>query len=160
MVDRHFRTTAPLYCSGTLFIPGNERVYAVDAYNGFILWERELPGFRRVGINHDCGSMAASDDLLYAVVAEHCIALDAHTGKQHGRFAVPSFGDKSERYWGFVGWVDNSLYGSSTSPGASYTGHSREEYFKIRDTSNKGLRPQVTSDSLFCLDRRNGKKTW
>lgn len=156
LIDRHHRVTAPLYCSGTLFVPGNERIYAVDAHNGFIFWERELPGFRRVAVSHDCGNMIVSDELLYAAVAEHCVAIDAQTGEEHGRFAMPPLPSENERIWGFVAWVDDSLYGSTTGIDAPRTGHNRGLSGEIYGDQ----RPQVTSDSLFCLDRFDGEKTW
>ena len=50
MVDRHHRTVSPLFCDGRLFVPGNERIFGVDAYNGTLLCEVEIPRSRRVAI--------------------------------------------------------------------------------------------------------------
>jgi outer membrane protein assembly factor BamB len=43
MVDRHHRTSSPLYGGGRVFFPGNDRIYGLDAYNGTLLWERLFP---------------------------------------------------------------------------------------------------------------------
>ncbi len=47
MIDRHHRTAAPLYKNGRLFVPGDDHLTAVDAYNGTVLWETDAPGTRR-----------------------------------------------------------------------------------------------------------------
>ena len=46
-VSRHYRGPAPLAIDGRLYVPGNEFLHAVDAYNGRILWKRKLPGIGR-----------------------------------------------------------------------------------------------------------------
>ncbi len=81
MIDRHLRTMAPLSVGGRLFVPGNNHVFAVDAYNGAPLWDRPLANFRRVSIGRDAGMMAATDDALYVADATHCQLLDPDTGK-------------------------------------------------------------------------------
>ena len=45
LVDRHHRTVAPLSKAGRLIVPGEDRLTGVDAYNGTILWERDITEF-------------------------------------------------------------------------------------------------------------------
>ncbi|HPO09956.1 MAG TPA: hypothetical protein PLZ55_14875, partial [bacterium] len=58
MLERHVRAPAPLSKSGRLFIPAADCIIAVDAYNGFPLWKKEIPHFGRIAIHLDCGNMA------------------------------------------------------------------------------------------------------
>ena len=44
IVSRHYRTPSPLAINGCLFVPGNELLHAVDAYNGRVIWQRKFPG--------------------------------------------------------------------------------------------------------------------
>ena len=156
MVDRHHRATPPLYTNGRLFVPGNERIFGVDAYNGAVLWQTELAGFRRVGAPRDGGNMAAAPETLYAVVKDRCYALAADDGSQRASFAPPTMANGKPRDWGFVAVVEDSLYGSSTQPGASRSDHSREQ---ISETYYDFV-PVVTSDSVFRLDRESGELKW
>src|SRR5204863_8317003 len=43
MPQRHGRGPAPLFLDGRLFVEGLNGVRAVDAYNGRLLWEYDLP---------------------------------------------------------------------------------------------------------------------
>ena len=81
MVDRHHRTVPPLVVAGRMFLPGNNRIIGVDAYNGTVLWETLIDDFRRVGAMRDSGSMVAASDLVYAVARDKCYLLDSETGK-------------------------------------------------------------------------------
>ena len=156
MVDRHHRTTPPLSLDGHLFIPGNEVIYGVDAYNGAVLWRTLLPGFRRVGAPRDAGNMAAAADLLYAVAKSRAVALTTSHGKLVKSFDVPTTTSSVDHDWGYLAVVEDLLYGSATKPGASRSGHSREQ---IAETYYDFV-PIVCSDALFCLDRRQGKEQW
>ena len=156
MIDRHHRATPPLYTGGRLFVPGNETIYGVDAYNGAVLWQSTLSGFRRVGAPRDGGNMAAAPETLYAVAKDRVYALAASDGTQRASFDPPALGDGKPRDWGFVAVVSDSLYGSSTWPDASRSDHNRDQ---ISETYYDFV-PVVTSDSVFCLDRKTGKLKW
>ena len=154
MVDRHHRTVPPLYSAGRLFIPGNDRVYAVDAYNGSPLWDTAVSKFRRVGVMRDSGSMAASPDYLYVVAGDRCYGLGAATGSYDLNFTVPE--SLERRDWGYLAHVGQLLVGSTTRLDASRGGHSREQ---IGETYLDFV-PIVTSDGLFCVDRHSGDSKW
>jgi hypothetical protein len=156
MIDRHHRTVPPLYTNGRLFVPGNNRVFGVDAYNGTVLWNVEVAGSRRVAAMRDCGSMMATADTLYAVAEDRCYGLDAQTGEQRLNLAVPAAADGQPRDWGYVARVGDKLFGTATKPGASRSGHSREQ---IKETFWDFI-PVVTSDYLFCVDRVTGQPQW
>ncbi len=157
MVDRHHRTVAPLFKAGRLFVPGDNRVVTVDAYNGTILWNIEVPNSRRVGVMRDCGSMAASDEAVFVATGKNCWSLDAQSGARKQTFAVPSANDKSAHHWGYTAVVGDLLYGSGTRPDASRTAHSRRS---IEEGTYWDFRPIVTSDFLFAMDRKDGRLQW
>ena len=156
MIDRHHRTVPPLYTAGRLFIPGNNRVIAVDAYNGTILWNEETEASRRVAAMRDAGSMSATEDILYVAAKEHCLGLNVRTGERQLRFNVPSGSDGQARHWGYVAGVGDRLFGTGTKLDASRSGHSRRQI----DGTYWDFVPIVTSDSFFCMDRQKGTLNW
>ena len=149
MVDRHHRTMPSLFKAGRLFIPGDNRIYGIDAYNGTVLSEKETPNFRRIAVLRDCGSMVATDEHLLYVAKAHCHALDPQTGEEVNRFAVPSLPGALAHDWGYVAAQDDWLIGSAVKPGASRDGHSKEAI----QGAYWDNRPPVCSDALFCLDQ-------
>ncbi|MBP86748.1 MAG: hypothetical protein CMJ64_08535 [Planctomycetaceae bacterium] len=153
MIDRHHRTVPPLYVDGTMFVPGNDRVYGVDAYNGTILWNSEVPNSRRVAAMRDAGSMAASREYLYVAAGDRCYGLESQTGAFALNFPVPG---GQPRDWGYVAYVGKRLFGSSTRPNASRDGHNRRQI----DETYYDFVPAVTSDSVFSMDRFTGKLHW
>lgn len=155
MVDRHDKNTGPVYANGRLFVSGDNYIFAIDAYNGTILWERAVPESVRLGALRNCGNMAAADDCLYVAAGNQCLALDAQTGQQ--RFAVPVQGPSpGGKEWGYVAVVDDILLGSQTKGFASFRYQTLDTEVLIwRDRM-----PVVCSESLFALDRQTGKKRW
>ncbi len=156
MVDRHHRTVPPLFSAGRLFIPGDNRVIAVDAYNGTVLWNVEIPDSRRVGALRDCGNMVAAREAFYVVTRNRCLVLDAKDGTLRSTFITPPMKDEQPRKWGYVAHVGDQLIGTTTHPGASRTGHSR----RIIDETYYDFISMVTSDSIFAVNRYNGKELW
>jgi outer membrane protein assembly factor BamB len=155
MVDRHHRTVPPLVAHGRLFIPGNDRVICVDAYNGAVNWNTAVPGSRRVGAQRDAGSMTATDDFLYIVADNQCHALSVATGIATLKIAAPAPGDQTA-HWGYVAHAGPHLLGSTTRVDASRSGLSRQQ---ISETYYDFI-PIVTSNSLFSMDRHDGSRRW
>ncbi|MBN2311861.1 MAG: methyltransferase domain-containing protein, partial [Candidatus Hydrogenedentes bacterium] len=126
MMDRHFRNVPPLYKDGRLFIPGNEVVYAVDAYNGAALWQAEIPGSRRAGVFLDSSNMVVDEAFLYLAVGDQCLRFDVATGHGRDAFTLPPHGDASALEWGYLARVGELLLGSARTRGASYREITRE----------------------------------
>ncbi len=157
MIDRHHRTVTPLWKGGRLFIPGNNRVIAVDAYNGTPLWNIEVPESRRIGAYRDCGYLAAAGDVLYVAAGGRCLGLNPSTGKREFEFPAPADQDGKSREWGYVAVQGEILFGTAMKPGAARRGHSLDA---INEGTFWDFRPLVTGEDLFSLRRRTGEVVW
>jgi outer membrane protein assembly factor BamB len=156
MIDRHHRTVAPLYKAGRLFVPGEDRVIAVDAYNGTILWDRAFARSRRVIAFRDCSYLALADTHLYVAAADRCLALDPQTGVQQHVFTLP-VQDGVKREWGYLAHHGDLLVASAVKHGSSR----RDQSLQIdRTETYYDFVPVVCSDYLFALDRPGGKLRW
>jgi len=156
MVDRHHRSMSPLVKDGRLFIPANNQVIAVDAYNGTILWDVEVPNSRRVGMPKDCGHAAVDNEHVYIAVEDECWSLDVATGHRSSVLKAPQLVEGEQRYWGYIAHADDRIFGSGEKQGAALAGHSRDTIMGIYWDK----RPIVTSDYLFCLNPHDGQVMW
>jgi len=156
MIDRHLRTAPPLEFGGRLYLPASDRVIAVDAYNGTVLWERELPGLSRTGFPYDGGYLAARAAGLLCAVGHEALLLDADTGEVSVRFAVPQAAGLEDPEWGWLATVGDALYGSAQPAGASRRAQSRDE---VLDQYAED-RPLVVGQALFRRDLPGGELRW
>ncbi len=156
MVDRHEKNVGPLYRDGRMFISGNNYLVAVDAYNGTILWQRDLPRSIRLGAFKNCGSLAVAADLLYVARADTCVALDVASGEEKHVFPAAKTAGGQTGQWGYVATIDDLLLGSTSKPGANW---------RVQDIDTQTLiwrdrQPVVASDVLFAVDRHSGETRW
>ena len=154
MIDRHNRTMAPLLKQGRLFVPANERVIVLDAYNGTRLWEAAVPGSRRVGVMRDAAHMALADDCLYILVGAECLALDVASGRQQAVLHAPQPA-VGKCQWGYLAVAEDRLIGSIQEPGSSFSQHTN-----MCPILEGDFRPVILSDGLFALDRHGGDLLW
>lgn len=157
MLNRHHRTAAPLWKNGRLFIPGNDQVFASDAYNGTLLWTKKIPGSRRIAVFRDCSYMAAGENHLFVAANDSCHALNPQTGSDEHTYQVPQKSETANSEWGFVATVGSRLIGSATRQGASRREHTRDSiieaaYFDDRDV--------VCSHALFGYDTTTTAHEW
>ncbi|HUT45236.1 MAG TPA: PQQ-binding-like beta-propeller repeat protein [Sedimentisphaerales bacterium] len=113
MVERHACAQSPVSMNGRLFMEGEEIITAADAFNGTLLWKREIPGAVRVKIKADCGNLVVTQDGLYVAAYDKCYKLDPETGATIREYEVPASADGNPRRWGYISVVDNILYGSA-----------------------------------------------
>lgn len=146
MIDRHLRTTPPLFKDGRLFIPGHDRVIAVDGCNGTVLWEREVPGLSRTGAPYDGGHMALGATHLWIADGRWCRGLNVETGEVARSIPAGRLGETSE--WGWVCKTDDALFGTARRAGSAIKTHSREEV--VRQYGEH--QPLITSHMLFKVD--------
>jgi len=153
IVDRHNRPPAPLYAAGRLFISGMDYVVGLDAYNGTVLWEKDVPGSLRTAVGKYSGNMAAAEDSLYVAAEDKCLALDSRTGEEKTAIALPSGAGKE---WGYVAVVGDILLGSVTRP-------EPERKRLWQHSWKRGYldnTPVVCSESIHGIDREIGRVLW
>jgi outer membrane protein assembly factor BamB len=151
MPDRHDKNVGPLYKNGRLFVSGDNYLVAADAYNGTILWERDVPHSVRLAAFKNCGNMAAADDCLYVASGSDCLALDAQTGETRRTFSVAASAE-----WGYVAAEGDLLLGSATRRGGAFRDQTMyTEVLLWRDSM-----PTVCSDSIFAHQRASGRRLW
>jgi len=110
VVDRHARAAAPLYVGGRLFHQGIQILWGIDAYNGLILWEREIRGALRAGISAGCSNLCATADSLFVATGAQCLRLDPATGRTLATYPVP---EAPKAAWGWVATDTVRLFGSA-----------------------------------------------
>jgi outer membrane protein assembly factor BamB len=156
MIDRHHRNTPPLCKNGVLFVPGDEVIFAVDAYNGTILWKADVPNSRRLGVFLDCGSMALDDELLYVLVREQCLGLDVRSGERRVTLTMPQCAPGRKSLWGYLARTGDVVVGSGRKGNATYT----ETSWDADNALWYDNMELVTSDYLFATGRRGGPARW
>jgi len=156
MVDRHNRTTSPVYSKGRVYISGTNHLVGADAYNGTILWQQDVPYSVRLAVSKDCGNLAAAEDAIYLAAGSQCLAFDAETGEKKLTMAtsVPVEGVTYD--WGYVCRVGDLLLGSASRRDAGRRVQSRHSWkWGYLDHS------EITcSDELFAMDRHKGRTAW
>ena len=87
MLNRHHHPTAPLSVGGRLFIPANDRLFAIDIYNGTRYWEIDLPLSNRLRADLTGNIFAASRDTLYMAIEESVFGsiCRPEQGRRHSR---------------------------------------------------------------------------
>jgi len=113
IVDRHARAASPLYAKGRLFHQGINHVFGMDAYNGFMLWERALRGAMRTGLSNTSSNMCATSDTLFVATGPKCLALDAATGQTLREYVCPKI--TKGTHWGWIATDTARLFGSSAT---------------------------------------------
>jgi len=156
MIDRHHRNVPPLFKDGRLFAPGDCIVYAIDAYNGTIEWQIEVPNSRRLGVFLDSGSMAVDDKCLYVVAENKCHGFDVRTGRSRTTYEMPQMIEPEPREWSYIAYCSDILFGSGRRKGASYT----ETSYEADDSLWYRNMKLVTSDYLFAINKRDGLLLW
>ena len=112
MANRHASAAAPLAFGGRMFVQGEEVVMAYDAYNGVLLWQREIQGAIRLGLKSRASNLAADAKSLYVAVGDQCFRLDAATGKTLATCKVPPDAKGKSGNWRYVAATDGLLFGS------------------------------------------------
>ena len=115
MVERHGGAQSPVSMNGRLFVEGEELIMAIDAFNGTLLWEREIPGAVRVKVKADSGNLVVTEDGFYVAAHDKCYRLDPATGETMRVYNLPPSYDGSPRRWGYLSVIDNILYGSTAT---------------------------------------------
>lgn len=157
-IDRNPRMPTPLAVNGRLFHQGMNRMVAVDAYNGSILWSLEIPDLRRVNLPRDAGNWCASDDTLYAAVRDRCWALDSQRGTLRRAYRMPVCDANESCEWGYLACQEGMLFGSVVRRDTIYTTFwGRDAWYDHTQGAGTG---KVCSDAVFALDASSGETLW
>ena len=116
LVNRHCKAPAPICIEGRLSVSGSDVIHAIDAYNGFPLWERTIQGSRRIGMHGESSNMVASADSLYIGLPGKCLRLDAATGHTLAELTAPGAAGSELRPWGYLAVAGDLLLGSAGLP--------------------------------------------
>lgn len=156
MPDRGNRYPAPVSAGGRLYVQGNRVLFGMDAYNGTILWVKQIPTMRRANMPRDCSNMMATHDSLYVAIGSYCSVFDGVTGERKSDFRVPETASERPHDWGYLANVGPLLIGSGVKKGSHYLGDEGEWY----EGSEKKDTARVSGDYLFVLDRHTGSQQW
>ncbi|MCP4092635.1 MAG: PQQ-binding-like beta-propeller repeat protein [Planctomycetes bacterium] len=157
--DRQNRRPAPLAEAGMLYLQGKGRVIAMDAFNGQVCWDLEMPNFARFNIPHDCSNWCADSDSLFLATQGQLHEFESRTGKNLRVLDVLPNPDQSFEWdWGFTACVDDIILGTPVRAGSSFTNWwTSEAWF---DSTSGEATKKVCGDGIFALKRDSGAKAW
>lgn len=156
--DRSGRKPAPLAINSKMFVQGNERILAVDAYDGKIYWSKEIPGMVRMNLLHDCSNWAADNDFIYVVQKNNLLKIDNTNGEINQIIPVEKSKYDVSNEWGYVGVLENSIIGSSVQKGSAYTNFYGGEGWYDAQTGPATFK--VVSFSLFSKSKDGKTVHW
>jgi len=160
MPDRGNRNPPPVSANGRLYVQGNRTLFGLDAYNGTVLWAKQIPTMRRANMPRDGSNMVAADEHVCVAIGGKCVAFDGSTGKRLRDFEVPEQlleERPGQSYdWGFVSRIESQVFGSAVKRGAAYLGDKGEWYEGFGDKDIA----KVTSDGFFAKNAYSGETNW
>lgn len=157
-IDRNPRMPAPLAVSGRLFHQGMNRMMALDAYNGAVLWSLEIPDLRRVNLPRDASNWCTDQTRLYVAVKDKCWVLDHLSGDLTQVYTLPPGQAQGDRDWGYLAQDRGVLLGTTVRRGTVYTDFwgGASWYDKVSGPGTE----KVCSDMLFGYDAGSGDLLW
>ena len=158
MADRHFRNVPPLYKNGRLFVPGDQVVYTLDAYNGTLLWQTEIQDSRRLGVFLDSSNMTVDEHALYVVAQHTCHVFDVNSGEKRPPFDMPKT-HAQDREWGYLARVPGLLLGTARPKGVTYATMTRNANLNKQAVWYPNMKI-ATSETAFALDSSTGALRW
>jgi len=156
MIDRHHRNVPPLYKSGRLFVPGDNCVLALDAYNGTWLWDLYVSDSRRLGIFLDASNLVVDEKHLFMAHHDQCDAIDVASGRVEKTYKMPRLNKEEKSVWGYLARYEGLIIGTGCLDGASYT----ETSYDADNALWHDNMAIVTSSNLFGLDCGTGDVCW
>jgi outer membrane protein assembly factor BamB len=130
MPSRHASAASPLAIGGRMFVQGENVVMAYDAYNGLLLWEKDLQGALRLGLKTGASNLAANQDSVFVAAGDTCYRLNAAAGDTIRTYKAPPALNGDRRNWFYVACVGGTVFGSTGT------------------------------DSLFAYDMETGRLCW
>ena len=120
--DRNGRKPSPLSTGGRLFVQGLNRMIALDAFNGTILWSKELPRLQRFNMPRDSSNWAADGSFVFTAMEGACWKWHADSGELAARWSVPEAAVGSHAMdWSYVSPYRDKLIGSAVYKDSAYS---------------------------------------
>jgi outer membrane protein assembly factor BamB len=148
---------APLSVAGRLFHQGMDRMVALDANNGAVLWGLDIPDMRRLNMPRDASNWCADENSLYLAVKERAWIIDAETGRIDATLPLPGKGGGFD--WGYIAREGDRLFGSAVRPDSGYTSFwtSRAWFDGKAGAFGTG---KVCSESIFAYSLESREAAW
>ena len=157
-IDRQNRIPSPLAVNGLTFLQGFNRMIGLDAYNGQILWSKEIPDLRRLNVPHDCSNWCADKKNIYFALADRAWIIDAASGERTANLKL-THQQRDTHDWGYIAVNDKVLIGSSVPKGAHFKAFwGNANWFDA--VGNKKSITQICSDKIFAYNKNNQKGLW
>lgn len=156
-IDRNPRMPAPLAIGGRLFHQGMNRMIALDAFNGAVLWSLEIPDLRRVNIPRDSANWCADASHVYAAVKNRLWVIDAASGKMQAAIPLPDSLNQNLD-WGYVATTDDLILGTATKTESNYTEFWSGKFWY--EKSDDSITAKVCGDAILAYDKDNRKLRW
>ncbi len=164
--DRSGRKTSPLAQNGILYIEGLERIITMDASNGCVLWNMEIPDFTRMNTPRDSSNYVCDDSNVYLAVNDVLYTVNGYTGAVTNildTITNPAMNPtKNWSYdWSYLGSTNDLLIGSSVKSGTAYTNFKGGRNAGWYDSAtHAAVVSKVCSDILFAVNKDDHTKAW
>lgn len=156
-IDRNPRMPAPLVVGGRLFHQGMNRMIALDAFNGSVLWSLEIPDLRRVNIPRDSSNWCADRQHVFAATKDCVWRIDAATGKMIETVQLPET-HQEDFDWGYIAVTDDSVIGTAVKAGSAYEAYwSKGAWY---DGQGSSATAKVCGSAIFSIDKQYGTVRW
>ncbi|NIP98500.1 MAG: hypothetical protein GWO24_35865 [Akkermansiaceae bacterium] len=157
-IDRQPRMPAPVSANGRLYHQGMDRLVALNAYNGGVLWSYEIPALRRLNVAHDCSNWSADDNHLFLAIRDRLWILDARSGVLKNALQLP--GDQHENHeWGYVANEGEIVIGSAVRSDSAFQ-HFWGDNAWFDKVGSTGAITQVCSERLFGYRKSDAEGLW
>lgn len=157
-IDRQNRIPSPLAVNGRTFLQGLNRMIALDAYNGQILWSKEIPDLRRMNVPHDCSNWCADQENIYFALADRAWVIDAASGKRTANLKLTSH-HRDSHDWGYIAVSDKIIIGSTVPKGAHFKDFWGKDKWYDKAGSKQAI-TQICSDKIFGYDKKSHQGIW
>ncbi len=156
-IDRNPRMPAPLATGGRLFHQGMNRMIALDAFNGAVLWSLEIPDLRRVNIPRDCANWCADQDHVFAAVKDRLWVIDAATGEMEQAFHLPPQYAR-DHDWGYIADGGDVLIATAMKQSSAY--ESFWDKAAWYDGQDDAATAKVCGTAIVAYGKRYGDVRW
>jgi hypothetical protein len=157
-IDRQNKISSPLAVQGRTYLQGLNRVIGLDAYNGEILWSKEIPDLRRMNVPHDSANWCADENNVYLAGADRAWVIDGKSGERIGNLKLTA--QKRDTHdWGYIATNDYAIIGTSVLKGS----HVRDFWGRDKWYDKAGQKKsisQVCSDKIFGYSKKDLKGRW